>query len=266
MIVAIGFAAALVAATVEQQIEQAVYREIVLGDLVGASAQYRRLLAASSLPRPVAARALFHLGHCLERTGRRNEARDAYLRITREYFDQADAAAKARAELAEMDYSIPGPLNLGFSQGEPGKLPQAWFVPALPKDADRWARLETKGCMGKGSCAVVLVPENAPAQVGNLMQSFSAAAYRGKTVRLRAWLRLEPSGPDDRAQMWLSVDRADDSKGFFDNMSDRPVRSSEWTQCEIQARVEPAATFIKFGVMSIGRGRVWVDHVAFDVR
>ncbi|MCC6367848.1 MAG: hypothetical protein IT165_30355, partial [Bryobacterales bacterium] len=83
-------------------------------------------------------------------------------------------------------------------------------------------------------------------------------------VRLRAWIRLEAVDPDDHAQMWLSVDRARDKKGFFDNMSDRPVRSGDWTMCEIRTTVDADATFIKFGVMSIGRGRVFVDDVSFE--
>ena len=65
--------------------------------------------------------------------------------------------------------------------------------------------------------------------------------------------------------MWLGVDRADDKKGFFDDMSDRAVLSPEWSFREIRARIDPDATFIKFGVMSIGRGRVWVDSVSFEV-
>ena len=48
-------------------------------------------------------------------------------------------------------------------------------------------------------------------------------------------------------------------------MSDRAVRTSEWTFREIRAGVDRDATFIKFGVMSIGRGRVWVDRVSFAV-
>ena len=48
-------------------------------------------------------------------------------------------------------------------------------------------------------------------------------------------------------------------------MSDRPMRSSQWTFGEIRGRIDSDATFIKFGVMSIGRGRVWVDHVSFEV-
>ncbi|MCC6390475.1 MAG: hypothetical protein IT167_07720, partial [Bryobacterales bacterium] len=83
-------------------------------------------------------------------------------------------------------------------------------------------------------------------------------------VRLRAWIRLEAVDPDDHAQMWLSVDRARDKKGFFDNMSDRPVKAGDWTMCEIRTKVDADATFIKFGVMSIGRGRVFVDDVSFE--
>jgi hypothetical protein len=119
--------------------------------------------------------------------------------------------------------------------------------------------------MNQGSCAVVLVPENAPVHAGNLMQSFKATAYRGKTVQLSAWLRLDKTDPEDHGQMWLSVDRSGDKKGFLDDMNDRAVRASEWTFREIRAHVDQDATFIKFGVMSIGRGRIWVDHVSFAV-
>ncbi len=48
-------------------------------------------------------------------------------------------------------------------------------------------------------------------------------------------------------------------------MDDRPVRPAEWTSCEIVAEVEPDAQFMDFGVTAIGRGRVWVDEVTFDI-
>jgi hypothetical protein len=71
--------------------------------------------------------------------------------------------------------------------------------------------------------------------------------------------------PEDRAQMWLNVERANRRNGFFDNMDDRPVRSPEWSHCEITGEIGEDARFINFGVMSIGGGRVWVDDVSFDV-
>jgi hypothetical protein len=101
--------------------------------------------------------------------------------------------------------------------------------------------------------------------VGNLMQSFRAAAYRGKTVRLRAWVRVEAGGPGDRAQMWLRVDRPNGKVGFLEDMDGRPVRAAEWTSCEIVAEIDSDAEFVDFGVRSMGRGRVWVDEVSFDI-
>jgi hypothetical protein len=97
------------------------------------------------------------------------------------------------------------------------------------------------------------------------MQSFSAAAYRGKTVRLRAWLKVEASSPEDRGQLWLHVLRPNGKPGFLDNMDDRPVRPAEWTPCEIVAEIDSDAQFLDFGVTAIGRGRVWIDEVTFDI-
>ncbi len=247
----------------EQKLEAAIHQEIVLGDLKGAMVQYQSVIRESE-SRPEVARALYRYARCLEKLERRREAYDVYTRVVKDYNDQPEAAL-TRVRLTGWEYSVSGPANLKFEQGVPGKLPNAWFVPALPNDVDHWAQLRRDGCMNHDSCAVVLVPENEPVRTGNLMQSFKAAAYRGKTVRLTAWLRLEPSAAEDRGQMWLGVDCADDKKGFFDDMSDRAVLSREWTFREIRARIDPDATFIKFGVMSIGRGRVWVDNVTFEV-
>ena len=70
---------------------------------------------------------------------------------------------------------------------------------------------------------------------------------------------------DDGAQMRLAVDRENHQDGFIDNMDDRPVRSAEWTRCDITGRVDADAQFIEIGIMSIGRGSVWVDDVSFEV-
>lgn len=267
--VTLAFAAILCATQafgrdLEMQLEAALHREVILGDIKGAMEQYKAIFSDPTAPKGTAARALFQSAKCLEKSARRADARAAYALVLKNYAGHPEALA-ARLRLTNLDETIPGPSNLTFAQGVAGKLPPAWFVPALPKDGDQWAQLRRIGCMREGNCAVVLVPENAPTNVGNLMQSFAATAYRGKTVRLAAWLRLEGTGRDDRAQMWLSVDRSNNRKGFFDNMDDRALRSPEWTRCEIQARVDDDATFIKFGVMSIGRGRVWVDSVSLEI-
>jgi hypothetical protein len=84
-------------------------------------------------------------------------------------------------------------------------------------------------------------------------------------VRLRAWVKVEGGSADDRAQMWLHVLRTGGKPGFSDDMDDRPVRPSDWTACEIVTEVDGDAQFLDFGITAIGRGRVWLDEVAFDV-
>jgi hypothetical protein len=253
---------------VEMRFEAALHREIVRGDLHGAEQEYNSILAASSTPLSVAARALFQLGQCLEKSGQPAEARAAYERVAKEYADQP-AAAAARAKLD----SLPGPANLKFEEGTPGRVPPGWSVAASPKEGDHWSSLRLDGCRaghaGLHGCAVVLVPENATTHFSELMQNFSAAPFRGKIVRLRAWLRLDTSDPADTGQLWLRVDRANEqglhpqNPGF--NMKDCFVDSMEWTRCEILTQVDDDATFIDLGINSYGKARVWVDDVSFEV-
>jgi hypothetical protein len=269
--VAIALAGTLALAAASQpgadaarQLEAAIHREIVLGDLKGAIEGYRKLLGAQGTSRAVEARALFQIGQCEEKLGNRAAAESAYQHISDDYGDQ-EQAAQARARLAEWQEAGTGPRNLNFEDGTPGKVPPGWIALALPKDADFLAPLHRKGCRTGLGCVVVQAPANSPRPFGNMMQSISAAAFRGKTVRLRAWMRLETVAQDDRGQMWLAVVRANRRNGFYDNMDDRPVRSSEWTQCEIVGAVDRDAQFIDFGFMSSGKGRVWVDDVTFQL-
>jgi len=256
----------------EVQLEAAIHREIVVGDLDEAMQQYRTLVSRGDAPRPVAAKAFLQLGLCEEKLGQRKEAYDTYRRLAAQYGDQTGIVSLARTKLAAWS----GPRNLNFEEGITGKVPPGWFVPSLPKDADYLAELRRgDGCRSRAGCALVMVPGNVPRPVGNLMQNFGAAAYAGKTVRLRAWLRLERffltvagfrrPDPEDRAQLWLNVERANRRNGFSDDMKDRPLRSTDWTLCEITGEIDEDARFINFGVMSIGGGRVWVDDVSFEV-
>ena len=248
-----------------RRLESAIHREIVAGDLTGAIEVYKGIAADSGAPRTVAARALLQLAQCQEKLGQRPDAHTTYTRLARDFADQAEIAAQARSRLAGWTDLLPGPRNLRFEEGEPGKVPAFWFVPALEKTTGNLAELRRKGCRSTSGCAVVIAPATVPGVAGNLMQSVSAAAYRGKTVRLRAWLKVEAASPEDRGQLWLHVLRPVGKPGFLDNMDDRPVRPTEWTACEIVAEVDADAQFLDFGVTASGRGRVWVDDITFDI-
>ena len=88
--------------TAERQLEAAIHREQVLGDVKGAIEQYKTL--AQNANRAVAAQALVHLGQCYEKLGeaQAKDARATYERVVRDYADQADVVAQARARLVAL--------------------------------------------------------------------------------------------------------------------------------------------------------------------
>ena len=86
------------------QLKAAVYKETVEGDLQGAIALYKQIVANAAAPRPVAAAALLGLGGCYEKVGeaQAREARKVYERLVAEFSDQAQEAASARTRLAAL--------------------------------------------------------------------------------------------------------------------------------------------------------------------
>ncbi len=82
------------------ELEAAITKEQVDGDLDTAIAAYRKIAANTSASRDIRASALLHLARCYEKLGR--EARNVYLQIVRDFPDQP-AAAQARARLAALN-------------------------------------------------------------------------------------------------------------------------------------------------------------------
>src|SRR5437016_5992291 len=111
-----------------RQFEAAMHREIVTGDVTGALADYRAIVASSNTPRPVAARALFQMGQCQEKLGQRKDAHATYARIAREFAGESEVAAQAQSRLEGWTDALPGPRNLRFEEGEVGKVPPGWYL------------------------------------------------------------------------------------------------------------------------------------------
>jgi len=127
----------------------------------------------------------------------------------------------------------------------------------------------------------LLAPSAPPPETyGNLTQSFDAVPFRGKTVRLRAFVRVEPAAPPDHpaaeqaspkrvptdhAQLWLRVDLPNQQMGFFDDMGNRRIYSPQWTSYEISGAVAADAESINIGVMSYGKSPVWIDDLSFEI-
>ena len=155
------------------------------------------------------------------------------------------------------------PTNLDFEQGEIGTTPPGWFVPKSLREAGYNATLTRENCR-TGACVMLTVPETRPPNTfANIMNSAPAAPYRGKRVVFRAAVRTEALD-GGAAAMWFRVDLNAGGMGFFDNMSNRMIRSGEWTFYEIRAVVDAEARTINYGVMGQGNVRVWVDDASIE--
>jgi hypothetical protein len=90
-----------------------------------------------------------------------------------------------------------------------------------------------------------------------------AKPYRGRRVRLTAAVRTT-SAPTAQVGLWLRVDREAGRLGFFDNMTDRPITSTQWANYTIEGDVASDAERIVLGLLVAGDGRAWIDAVCLD--
>jgi C-terminal processing protease CtpA/Prc len=101
---------------------------------------------------------------------------------------------------------------------------------------------------------------------GMVSQSIDGIKYRGRDIRLVAFVRANVRGTGNRGQLWLRVDRETGEPGFSDNMDTRPIASRDWRAYEIQGKVDKDAARIGFGCFLTGTGQVWVDEFRLVAR
>lgn len=129
--------------------------------------------------------------------------------------------------------------------------------------ADYDMGIERDGAFTGSSSGFIRSKTPDPRGFGTYMQMFDATEYRGKRLRLSAYVKSERI--EDWAGLWMRVDR-DKKPVAFDNMQDRPIRNTQgWTQHAIVLDVDAKATAVAFGILLAGRGAVWIDDVTFEV-
>jgi hypothetical protein len=149
-------------------------------------------------------------------------------------------------------------LPVSYGQADP---PKGWLHRgSQPQNYDM--RIDQSTVHGGTASAQINFIGRTVDGFGTLMQTFKADAYRGKRVRMSAWMKSENS---DAAQLWMRLDGPGTVLGF-DNMSNRAVKgTADWKKYAIVLQVPANTVNIAFGATVTGKGKAWVDDFVFEV-
>ena len=92
--------------------------------------------------------------------------------------------------------------------------------------------------------------------------------YRGKTLRLSAWLRTEATTGNrfgSGAGLKLHSVRGGYPLDVAEMRRNAVHGSTDWTRYEISLKVPAEAEQIEAGLVLFGPGKAWIDDVALDV-
>jgi hypothetical protein len=124
------------------------------------------------------------------------------------------------------------------------------------------SRDETEKHAGKASGCVRSTADGADG-FGTLTQWFRADGYRGKRLRMTAFVKTD--GVEGQPGLWMRIDGKEKTGLAFDNMMGRPVKgTTDWKKYDVVLDVPEEAEEIFFGFLVAGKGRGWVDDIAFD--
>jgi hypothetical protein len=151
-----------------------------------------------------------------------------------------------------------GPVNVDLKAISIDGKPPGWSWTADPS----YSLSILDDCRTTDSRCVMFHSQSDRVPSGSVMflQAFDAAAFRGKQVRFRAWLRVEAAA--SHAQLFLRVDRPSGT-GFSGYAPSRKTESSGWTVNEVVGRFDPDAV-ITIGVMLRGMGGAAIADPEFE--
>ncbi|MFP4847174.1 hypothetical protein [Winogradskyella sp. PE311] len=80
-----------------------------------------------------------------------------------------------------------------------------------------------------------------------------------KKFKVVASAKVETEDKDAWAGIWARVDNTDKTTGFFDNMGNRPIKSSIWNSYVIEGSLDSKSERLNFGMISFNNGKFYFD-------
>ncbi len=118
----------------------------------------------------------------------------------------------------------------------------------------------TQSHSGHGSAYLRAISEHPDYKHAVIWQSISSERYRGKRVKLSAWMKT------DRAQVarvGIKVSSPGDNSLAYGQQD--TTGTTDWRRYEVVLDVAPRSNSITFGLLLEGSGAAWMDEVRLEV-
>ena len=143
-------------------------------------------------------------------------------------------------------------------------LPSDWFAAGYSPQV---YEMGTDRSVFHGGSVSGYIASRINAEAGDwaaLMQRLRAENYRGRRVRLSAFIRS--LNIIEGAHLWLRADGVDGLRAF-DGMRERPIQgTTDWRQYAVVLDIPEDSDSLSFGLLLIGaNGKAWIDDVSLEV-
>lgn len=144
----------------------------------------------------------------------------------------------------------------------PVTAPPGWFLHGVTPDRYETGLDYSTRRSGTASAFIRSIKPPPTAHV-SIIQEVGIEAYRGRRVRLSAYLKTE------RVSQYAGLRMRVDGAGYalnYDNMQNRPIRgTTDWKRYEIVLDVPEESFILAFGFELVSKGRVWADDFELEI-
>ncbi|HYC30516.1 MAG TPA: alpha/beta hydrolase, partial [Chitinophagaceae bacterium] len=111
----------------------------------------------------------------------------------------------------------------------------------------------------------ILAQQQMPTDWGAFSQRIDVKPYQGKKFRLSAALKVSLIDSTGQGEIWVRVDRPNKKMGFFYNMMDKPIRTSNWKIYTIDGVIAKDAEWLAFGGLYHRKGLFYFDNFKLTI-
>jgi pimeloyl-ACP methyl ester carboxylesterase len=100
---------------------------------------------------------------------------------------------------------------------------------------------------------------------GAFNQRIYVKAFAKKRFRLQAAVKVQRIDTTAKAALWARVDKPGNKRGFFYNMSDKPIKDNLWQVYSFEGKIDKDAEYLVFGGLYFNKGTFLFDDFKLSI-